>query len=277
MTDILIPASGDFDAWPARHATCIAVDWDGTCKDTMVPKWTRGFNLAVGDVWPALAPHQEAVDEVCYRVNIVDPATAGIQRFVALKVMMGLWRDMGLPVPDLSRFFRAVERVEARGETHGAETYRALQAEFGYDESPLKWSDLSDRHIAEASRSARVFEHVEATLEAVAAKADLVVVSASKTDAVRQDLLDHGMAPLFQALCAQDFLPKPGILGGLVKKYARVVFLGDTQHDVRAAAPHGVPVYLIRTGDEDTSWADAGAVLKRFIAGDPCRDALIYP
>ena len=277
MTDILIPAPGDFDAWQAAHPACIAVDWDGTCKDTMVPKWTRGFNLAVPDVWPDLKPHQKAIDEVCYRVNIADPETAGIQRFVALRVMMGLWREMALPVPDLERFFRAVEHVEARGETHGVETYRTYQARFGYDDSPLRWSDLSDAHIAEASRSARVFEHVEATLSAAAAKADLVVVSASKTDAVRRDLIDHQMADLFKALCAQDFLPKSGILGGLAKKYPRVLFMGDTQHDVRAAAPHGVPVYLVRTGDEDASWAVAGPVLDRFIAGDPCRDALIYP
>ncbi len=88
MSDILVPQSGDFDAWPREHPTCIAVDWDGTCKDTMVPKWTRGFNRALTEVWPALKPHRDAVDRVCYDVNIRDPETSGVQRFVALVVMM---------------------------------------------------------------------------------------------------------------------------------------------------------------------------------------------
>ena len=93
MPDVLIPESGRFDAWPKVHDACIAVDWDGTCKDTMVPKWTKGFNLAIPRIWPQLAPHQEAVDEVCYRVNLVDDATAGVQRFVALRVMMRIWAE----------------------------------------------------------------------------------------------------------------------------------------------------------------------------------------
>jgi len=275
VTEILIPSSGDFDAWTQAHETCIAVDWDGTCKDTMVPKWTRGFNLAVADVWPALGPHQREIDEVCYRVNIVEPETAGVQRFVALKAMMERWQAMGLPVPDLSRFFAAVDRVERAGEKHGVETYRRYQKEFGYDDAPIRWSDRSDEYIAEASREARVFDHVAETLRAAGDDADLLIVSASKTEAVRQDLMDAGMAELFLALLAQDFLPKKGILGGLARRYARLLFIGDTQHDVRAAAAHGVPVYLVKVGDEDASWAAALPVLRRFIAGDPCRDALI--
>jgi len=67
--------------------------------------------------------HQGEVDRVCYEVNITDPATAGIQRFVALKVMMGKWRRTGLPTPDLSEFFAAVEMVERKGKQHGIETY----------------------------------------------------------------------------------------------------------------------------------------------------------
>ena len=277
MTDILIPKSGDFEAWEKSSEVCLAVDWDGTCKDTMVPKWTQGFNWAVTEVWPELKPHQGQIDRVCYEVNITDPATAGVQRFVALKIMMGKWRRMGLPTPDLSKFFAAVEMVEAKGEQHGVETYKRYQGEYGYHDSPLQWSETSDRIIAESVKTARVFDNCHETLKAVYRKCDLVVVSASKTEAVRRDLVDHEMACLFKALCAQDFLPKKGILGGLAARYGRVLFVGDTQHDVRAAAPHGVPVYLIVVGDEDACWAAAGNLFQRFIDGDQCRDALIWP
>ena len=277
MTDILIPNSGDFEAWAKSSDVCLAVDWDGTCKDTMVPKWTEGFNRAVTEVWPELKPHQGEVDRVCYEVNITDPATAGVQRFVALKVMMDKWKAAGLPAPDLARFFAAVETVERKGEQHGVETYKRYQGEFGYDDSPLQWSETSDRIIAESVKTARMFDNCHETLKAVYRKCDLAVVSASKTEVVRQDLVDHNMAGLFKALLAQDFLPKKGILGGLAARYDRVLFVGDTQHDVRAAAPHGVPVYLIVVGDEDACWAAAGNVFQRFIAGDQCRDELIWP
>jgi len=277
VTDILIPGSGDFEAWEKSSDMCLAVDWDGTCKDTMVPKWTQGFNRAVTEVWPQLKAHQDQIDRVCWEVNITDPATAGVQRFVALKVMMGKWKAAGLAVPDLAKFFAAVEMVEAKGEQHGVQTYKKYQAEYGYDDSPLQWSRTSDRIIAESVKTARLFAHVQETLEAVQSRADVVVVSASKTEAVRQDILDHGMAGLFKALCAQDFLPKKGILGGLAARYDRLLFVGDTQHDVRAAAPHGVPVYLITVGDEDACWAAAGNIFQRFIDGDQCRGDLIWP
>jgi phosphoglycolate phosphatase-like HAD superfamily hydrolase len=276
MTDIPIPKSGDFAAWQKSSDACIAIDWDGTCKDTMIPKWTQGFNLATTEVWPELKPWQKEIDDICYQVNLVEP-TAGVQRFVALKIMMARWREMGLPTPDLSRFFAAVERVESKGEKHGLETYQRLQKEFGYDDAPLRWSDVSDRFIAAAVKTARVFSHCEETLRAVCCKADLVVVSASKTEAVRQDLVDHRMADLFKALCAQDFLPKRGILQGLVKKYPRVLFLGDTQEDVRAALAARVPLYLIKVGREDASWAAAPVLLEKFIAGEQDLPGLIYP
>ena len=267
MGAILVPESGDFGAWSRRHEACIAVDWDGTCKDTMVPKWTRGFNLAIAQVWPQLASRQKRIDDVCYDVNLVDDRTAGVQRFVALKIMMGRWAAAGLPVPELDAFFRAVDDVEARGDTHGVETYRRLQGEYGYDDSPLRWSDLSDRIITDSTRSAVVFDNCRGALEAAARRADLLVVSASKTEAVRQDLLADGMEDLFAALLAQDFLPKPGILRGLAERYGRVLFVGDTQHDIRAAASAGVPIYRIRTGEEAASWSRATSVFERFLDG----------
>jgi phosphoglycolate phosphatase-like HAD superfamily hydrolase len=276
VTDILIPASGDFDAWPRTSDVCLAVDWDGTCKDTMVPKWTQGFNLAITDIWPQLKPYQAEIDRTCYEVNIADPATAGVQRFVALTIMMQRWAHQGLPVPDLSRFFAAVQHVEASGEQHGVATYVKYRDRFGYDDSPLRWSEASDRRIARAVKNARTFAGVRDTLAAVRPLADVVVVSASKTEAVRQDILDEGMTDLFSALLAQDFLPKRSILGGLARRYDRVLFVADTQCDVLSAAAHGIPVYLIQPGNEDACWLAARPVFERFIQGHDCAGALLY-
>jgi len=274
--DILIPETGDFDAWERTSDVAVAVDWDGTCKDTMVPKWTRGFNWALTEIWPQLKPHQKVIDEVCYRVNMVDD-TAGVQRFVALMIMMREWARMGLPVPDLEKFFRAVETVEETGERHGVATYRKYRAEFGYDDSPLRWSDRSDEIIAESVTDAKVFANCREVLEGLHGRADLIIVSASKTEAVRDDLINDKMAHLFKALCAQDFLPKKGILAGLTGRYSRTVFLGDTKQDVAAAKAAGVPVYLVRVGDEAASWAGARPVLDRFLAGEAGMAELIYP
>jgi phosphoglycolate phosphatase-like HAD superfamily hydrolase len=266
-TDILIPASGDYSAWPKGHDCCIAVDWDGTCKDTMVPKWRAGFNLAIPKIWPALAPYQKEIDRVCWDVNLVEE-TAGVQRFVGLTIMMARWKKMGLPAPDLSAFTRAVQDVSARGEKHGIDTYRRLQSQYGYDDTPLLWSDLSDKFIAENSKDAKLFDNCREALEGAAGRADLLVVSASKTQAVRDDLIRDGMAHLFQALLAQDFLPKPGILKGLVAHYSRILFVGDTQEDVRAARAAGVPLFLVKVGEEGASWAKAPAVFERFLRGE---------
>jgi phosphoglycolate phosphatase-like HAD superfamily hydrolase len=274
--DILIPASGDYAAWTKSSPYCIAVDWDGTCKDTMVPKWTKGFNLAIPQIWPELAPYQEQIDKVCWDVNLVED-TAGIQRFVGLTVMMARWGEMGLPVPDLSAFTKAVQDVSARGEKHGIDTYRRLQAQYGYDETPLLWSELSDEIIAANSRDAKVFDNCREALEGVVGRADVLVVSASKTEAVRHDIVEDRMTHIFKALLAQDFLPKPNILQGLVKLYEHVLFLGDTQEDVRSAKAAGVPLYRINAGDEAASWAKAPEVFNRFLQNEPLDGSVIQP
>ena len=277
MPDIIIPIPADFESWPKTHDTCIAVDWDGTCKDTQMPKWTKCFNRAMTDIWPQLKPFQKQVDHVCYRVNIADPRTAGVQRLVALKFMMPMLRSMGAPAPDLAKFVAAVDHVEAAGEQHCVATYRKYQPRFGYDDAPLRWSDLCDTYFHEAAKTAKLFDHCRETLEAIHRDCDLLVVSASKTESVLADVKRDRMTHLFRALCAQEFLPKKGIIGGLAKRYRRVLFIGDMQHDVEAAHPWGVPVLLVTPGAEGESWKAALPVLQRFIAGDDCRQALIYP
>jgi phosphoglycolate phosphatase-like HAD superfamily hydrolase len=261
-----IPRSGDFHAWPKAHDIAVAVDWDGTCKDTMVPKWTRGFNSAFTRIWPALLPHQAAVDKACWDINLVEH-TAGVPRFVGLKLIMARLASQGLPVPEVSRFVAAVDFVEKTGEKHAMETYRRLQARFGYDDAPLAWSDESDRLIAEAVKDAKVFDNCHRVLDSFRDKADLIVVSASKTEAVLADLKQDGMAYLFKALLAQDFLTKKATLAGLKQRYSRVMFIGDTQHDLHAGQDNGVPVFLVKVGDEGRSWIEAEGVLAKFVAG----------
>jgi len=261
--DILIPAPGDFEAWEKSSDCCIAIDWDGTCKDTMVPKWIKGFNWAITDIWPELKPHQKIIDQICYDVNLVEE-TAGVPRFVALKIMMKQWGSAGLPVPDLKAFFKAVDYVEKRGEQHSVSLYKELQSKFGYNDDPVRWSNRSDEFIEEAVKDAMVFENCRETLEKLYQRADLVVVSASKTEAVRDDMLRDDMAHFFKALCAQDFLPKKGILDGLVKRYEKTLFIGDTKYDIEAAESVGIPIFLIRMGDEAASWQEISEKLESF-------------
>jgi phosphoglycolate phosphatase-like HAD superfamily hydrolase len=244
----------------------VAVDWDGTCKDTMGVKWRQGFNLALPRIWPALAPYQREIDEVCYRENLA-PGAMSAQRFLMLRKMMGMWKEMGLPVPDLAAFFRAVEDVERRGESHGTANYRRLAERFGYDDSAMRWSDLSDELIARASRAAPIFANCREVLAGLVDRADLLVVCAAKSRGVHQDLVNDRLADLFKALLAQDFLPKKGCLAGLAKKYDRVIFVADGKGDMDAAAAAGVSSFEIRIGDEAASWLDAKDVLRRFVDG----------
>mgnify|MGYP001124567566 CR=1 FL=1 len=82
---------------------------------------------------------------------------------------------------------------------------------------------------------------------------------------VRMDLADRdGMAGLFRALLAQDFLPKGACLAGLLGKYDRVIFVADGAGDMATAAESGVRSFEIRHGDEAASWREAAGVLRRF-------------
>jgi hypothetical protein len=264
---IVVPAPGDFSAWPKLHDAVVAVDWDGTVKDTMGIKWRQGFNLALTQVWPALKPYQRQVDEVCCRENLA-PGARSAQRFLMLRKMMGMWEGMGLPVPDLSVFGRAIDHVEQTGQSHGTATYAKLQGQFGFDDSPIRWSDLSDQLIAKASPHAPVFADCREVLAGIHGRVDMVVVCAAKSTAVYGDLLGDKLDHLFLALLAQDFAPKKGCLVGLAKRYRRAIFVADGAADGALAAQAGVPWHEIRTGDEAASWAEAKDVLERFASQD---------
>ena len=230
----------------------------------MVPKWTQGFNRAMTLVWPQLAPFQAAVDKACFDINLIEP-TAGVARFVALKLIMQRLAEQDVPIPDMTAFNRAVDEVNRTGDKHAADTYRRLQKQFGYDELPVRWSDESDRLIEPAAKAARVFDNCQRVLEGINSRADLIVVSASKTAAVLADLRQHDMCYLFKALCAQDFLPKKGTLLGLANRYARVMFIGDTNQDAEAAKAAAVPFFLVKPGSEAECWKKAEPVLQRFV------------
>lgn len=264
---ILVPSPGDYSAWTKKHDIAIAVDWDGTCKDTMGIKWKQGFNLAVTKVWPALAPFQKQVDEICYRENLA-PGAVSAQRFLMLRKMMGMWKGMGLPVPDLAKFSKAIDHVEQLGQSHGTETYRKLQGQFGYDDTPMRWSDLSDELIGAASPTAPIFPNCIATLEKFKSRADLVVVSAAKSSAVKHDLIHDKMEHLFLALLGQDFAPKKSCLIGLKQKYGKIMFTADGAGDRAIAQAAGVMFHEIRIGDEAASWIDAGSAIEKFLASE---------
>jgi soluble P-type ATPase len=263
---ILIPQSGDFEAWKKKHDRVVAVDWDGTCKDTMGVKWRQGFNLAMTRVWPALAPYQREIDEVCYRENLA-PGARSANRFLMLGRMMVMWKEMGLPVPELGNFCRAAEHVEESGLSHSVETYRGLMGRFGHDDSAMRWSDLSDELIAKASHGAPIFANCREVLSEFVGRVDIVVVSAAKSKAVAQDLANDGMEHLFMALLGQDFLPKKGCLAGLKKKYGRVIFVADGKGDMAIAAGVGVKSFEIRLGEEAASWLDVRKVVNAFLKG----------
>ncbi|GEM_PF-6085265 len=261
---IIVPPSGDFNAWTRVHPALLAIDWDGTCKDTMSAKWRQGFNLAVPKVWPALTPYQDRIDELCYQLNLA-PGAVTANRFLMLRRMMNIWKDEGMPVPDLAGFPKAVEHVESSGLSHSVNTYRSLMDRFGFDDAPLRWSDVSDDFIAQASRTAPIFPNCRETLSRFADRADIVVVSAAKNKAVADDLVNDDMEHLFQALLAQDFLPKKGTLTGLAKKYDRVLFIADGKGDMAIAATVGVQSFEIRLGEEAQCWIEVRDVIKDFL------------
>lgn len=263
---LIIPAPGDYNAWPKSHDAAVAVDWDGTVKDTMGIKWKQGFNLAITTVWPELKPHQKQIDEICYRENLA-PGSHSAQRFLMLRKMWPMWAAMGLPMPDLNKFFAAIEQVEQSGASHGTATYRKLQPQFGYDDSPMRWSDLSDELVAKASPFAQVFANCREVLAGIKGRADVVVVCAAKSTGVYQDIQHDKLEDLFLALLSQDFAPKGRILEGLAKRYARVIFVADGASDRVLAEQAGVPFHEIRLGEAAQSWLEARDVLERFIAG----------
>jgi phosphoglycolate phosphatase-like HAD superfamily hydrolase len=251
----------------------IGIDSDGCVFDSMEVKHKECF-------CPAFIKHYglQSVSrygrEVWEFVNLYSKSR-GCNRFVAIQRALRLaaqrpvFAARGVRLPDLA----ALDAWIARESKLGNPALRAAVAATPDPEltRSLAWSEEVNARVEDMVFGVGPFSPVLPALRAMAAAADVIVVSQTPWEALDREWREHGMDRHVRAIAGQEAGTKTEHLalaaGG---KYGpdRVMMIGDAPGDAEAAVANRALFFPIVPGHEEASWTrwlDEG--LPRFLAG----------
>ncbi|MGB2755506.1 MAG: HAD hydrolase-like protein [Phycisphaerae bacterium] len=264
----------------AFQPTCeyfVGIDSDGCAFDTMEPKHKECFCPTTVWIWD-LASVSKYAREAWDFVNLYSKLR-GCNRFLALQHVMNLLREReevqrrSVHVPELPDLQAWTERESALGNPAlEAEVKKTGNAELA---RCLEWSKAINEAVARVVKGVPPFPGVRESLELLAGKADMIVVSATPGEALQREWEEHGIARHMSVIAGQEMGSKKEHLqiatGG---KYPpeKILMIGDAPGDLKAAQANKAMFYPINPGHEEESWArfhhEAGP---KFLAGEYTR------
>lgn len=244
---------------PKRHDFFVGVDSDGCAFDTMEVKHKECFIPNIVNSYD-LAAISKYVREAAEFVNLYSH-WRGINRFPALAMTF----DLLLNRPEVSaRRFKlpAIKGVRdwIRRETKLSNP--TLKAEVAKSDDPdlalaLEWSEAVNRTVGEMVHDVPPFPYVRESLECLAGKADVMVISATPVEALEREWKENKIAELVSLIAGQEHGSKKEHLAlAAVGKYDldKILMIGDAPGDMKAAVDNKVLFYPIDPGHEDESW-----------------------
>jgi phosphoglycolate phosphatase-like HAD superfamily hydrolase len=235
----------------------VGIDSDGCVFDTMELKHKECFIPAFINYY-GLQGVSKYAREASEFVNLYSKSR-GVNRFPGLVEQLDWLRRRpevkarGVTPPDpqgLRRWIAAEPRLG------NPALKRALEATSDPDlQLALRWSEAVNAAIAATVRGVPPFPYVRECLERLAEPADLLVVSATPSEALHAEWEEHRLAPLVRMICGQELGTKKEMLG-LASRYPRgnVLMIGDAPGDYKAAAANDCLFFPINPGREEASW-----------------------
>ena len=242
-----------------EHDYFVGVDSDGCAFDTMEIKHKECFIPNIIKHW-GLQPISKYAREAAEFVNLYS-RWRGINRFLALVMVFDLLREreevkrrqVNIPrVPKIREFIDSGVPLgnpalkEAVDRTGDPELRKALE-----------WSESVNRSVADIVSGVPPFPFVRESLEKLSAIADIVVVSATPTEALQREWKEHSISKYTKVIAGQEMGSKKEHLAlASGEKYdpTRVLMIGDAPGDMEAAKANGVLFYPIIPGQEEESW-----------------------
>jgi phosphoglycolate phosphatase-like HAD superfamily hydrolase len=235
----------------------VGIDSDGCAFDTMelkhkecfIPNWIKHYNLQ------GVSKYAREAAEF---VNLYSKSR-GINRFRALVEQLDWLRlrpeaqARGVPIPEPLGVMRWLETETKLGNPALEE---AVQRTGDPDlKRALAWSQAVNESVAQMVRGVPPFPGVRECLEKLYGKADMLVVSATPTEALRSEWEEHEIVKYVRAIRGQESGTKKQALAA-AKDYApgHVLMIGDAPGDQDAAAANACLFFPIRPGQEESSW-----------------------
>ena len=253
----------------------VGIDSDGSAFDTMELKHKECYIPATIKYWH-LQSISKYVRETAEFVNLysmwrgTNRWPALIQTFDMLRARPQVRaRNAQVPaVPGLRAF--VVDDVYPKSDS-GLRSY--MEARTSPElETALTWTTQGNAIVARIVRGVPPFPYVRQSLDFLADKADLIVVSATPVQALAREWEEHDIAEHMQVIAGQEMGSKALHLQLATNaKYApnHVLMVGDAPGDMRAAHTNDALFYPINPGHEEESWQRFYTeAVHRFLAGE---------
>jgi phosphoglycolate phosphatase-like HAD superfamily hydrolase len=139
-------------------------------------------------------------------------------------------------------------------------------------ESVLAWSIAVNEAIEDIVEGVPPFPLFRESLARINARADVIVVSQTPTEALVREWAEHGIDHQVRFIAGQELGTKTEhIRFAAAGKYApaKMLMIGDAPGDYKAAKGNDALFYPINPGDEEASWKRLhDEALDRFFAGE---------
>jgi phosphoglycolate phosphatase-like HAD superfamily hydrolase len=260
-------------AFSPQHEWFIGFDSDGCIFDSMELKHKECFIPNIVKYF-----HLQAVSkyarEAAEFVNLYS-FWRGANRFPALVKCFELLRDRpevrrrNTQLPDWTSLQRFINAASALGNA-------ALKEAVGKSgdeilKQTLEWSEAVNRDIEDMVKGLPPFPLVRESLHELQGSADMVVVSATPTEALRREWEEHKIQGYVALIAGQELGKKEEQLDLIASgKYpaGHLLMVGDALGDLKAARAVGALFYPIVPGKEDESWRRFhDDIREQFLAG----------
>jgi phosphoglycolate phosphatase-like HAD superfamily hydrolase len=251
----------------------IGIDSDGCAFSSMELKHKECFIPNTVKYWK-LQSISKYAREAAEFVNLYSQ-WRGENRFPALLQVFDLLAER----PEVKRSAVALPQVPAlRKWVAGASSLGnpALKEEIERNPASdliqtLQWSEAVNASVADMVVDLPPFPGVRESLEKMAERADLMVVSGTPGEALQREWDLAGIAGYVRIIAGQELGKKKEHLelaaGGKYPK-EKILMIGDAPGDMKAAMAVGARFYPINPGGEEESWSRlAEEALDRFFDG----------
>ncbi|HEY6554409.1 MAG TPA: HAD hydrolase-like protein [Vicinamibacteria bacterium] len=237
----------------------VGIDSDGCAFDSMEIKHKECFCPNTIKWWDLQSVSKYA-REAAEFVNLYSK-WRGINRWPALTMVFDLLQERAEVKARGARITEAkrVREFMASGKPLSDAGLTAYMAEHPDPEldKALGWSKAVNASVADMVHGVPPFPYMRESLQSLQSQADVVVVSATPTEALVREWEEHDIAKYVRVIAGQEMGSKKQHLAWAAKdKYPadRILMVGDAPGDMDAAKANGVLFFPINPGQEEKSW-----------------------
>ena len=251
----------------------VGIDSDGCVFDTMEIKHKECFCPNTIKYWDLQGVSKYAREAVEF-VNLYSK-WRGINRWPALVMVFDLLRERpeatarGIPVTEAKQL-RAFMNSGTALSNDGLKAYIREHAHPELERG-LAWSEAVNATIADMVHGVPPFLYVRESLDMMHGEADMMVVSATPTDALIREWEEHRIDQYVRVIAGQELGSKAQHLALAAKgKYPsdHILMIGDAPGDMKAARANDALFFPINPGAENQSWERFHKeAYQRFVAG----------